>query len=908
MKKHHPWSNLDADILDHIERETHENIECGMPPEEARYAALRKFGNLTLAKENARAVWIPVWLDQLRQDLRYALRMLRRYPGFTAIVVLSLGIGIGVNGALFGIIDELLLEPLPVHAPQELVLFNWLEGRKSMRTGMDGIRTTDTATGRPTSTSFSYPTFRRLQEVNQTLSEIFAFYPLQQLNVRSDDSSDIASGQYVSGNYFKGLGVTALIGRTITDDDDEPGAPPVGVITYEYWTRRFDRDPRVVGKTVIVNKVALTIIGITPQGFSGALEVTESPDFTLPFAIEPLMAVQRSDLQRPALLWVRLMGRLKPGVTREQAAAHLNATMQQSMLDEWRQAMAAGETAAGDSTRTLDDASTLRAEAGGQGLMDARRRYVQPILLLMGCGALVLLIACLNAANLLFARGTARQQEIAMRLALGARRGRIVRQLFTENMLMAILASAVGLPLALWGTGLLLIWRPWGGGPLVLEHPLDWRMLGFCTSVAILSALVFGIAPAARVTRRRVSPVTHRGAGGASAPVMKALVAGQVGTALVLLVAAVLFVETLRNLRAVETGFNAHNLLLFRVQPQLNGYTPGEIAALYSRMSDRIQTIPGVRSVTLARYPLLSFGRRASGIRMEGAPESAENGVEINIVATNFFETMEIPIVRGRAFDERDRGIAPKVAIVNELFAARHVSAANPIGLRFRFGRSDNSGPIEIVGIAKDAKYTDLRTDTQPTVYIPLLQDIPGQANFSVRTASDPLTLVASVRRVVHEIDPNVPLFDVKSQGEQAHESVAKETMFARLASVLGSIALLLAAIGLYGTMSYLVVRRTGEIGIRIALGAQRWTVTAMVLKDTLLMAVFGVTIGIPIALIVSRVSRDVLDQILFGLRPNDPLTIAGCAVILLLVAAIAGVVPARTASKVDPIIALRAE
>ena len=672
MKKDHPLTDLDADIRDHLERETQDGIERGMSPEDARYAALRKFGNVAQAEEDTRGVWVPDWMDQIRQDVLFALRMMRRSPGFTAVVVLSLGIGIGANAAIFSIIDELLLKPLPVQAPQELVLFNWLEGRKSMRTGMDGSRTTDVPTGRATSTSFSYPTFLRLQEANQTLAELFAFYPLQQLNVVSGDNAEVVSGQYVSGNYFQGLEVDARLGRVIAPGDDRPAASPVATITDEYWNRRFDRDPHIVGQTVMVNKVMVTIIGVTPTGFAGTLNVTESPDFTLPFAIEPLMSGQASDLQRPAFLWVRLMGRLKPGITGEQAAANLNATMQHSMLDEWQRAMAAeGRTSGGESTRTPDDSSTLRAEAGSQGLMDGRRRYTQPLLLLMGCAALVLLTACMNIANLLLSRGAARQKEMSMRLALGARRGRLVRQLFTESMLLAIVGSAAALPVALWGTDLLLIWRPWGSGPLVLEHALNWRMIGFCGTIAIVTGILFGYAPALRATRAEFLQVTQRGAGGALAPLMKALVSAQVAVSLVLLIAAGLFVGTLRSLHAVEMGFNADKLLLFRVQPQLNGYKPAEIAALYSRLIERIELIPGVRSATLSRHPLLSFSHRTDSVSLEGVRATSEMEAEVNVVAPKFFETMEMPLLLGRAFRESDSAVAPRVAVVNQRFSVQ---------------------------------------------------------------------------------------------------------------------------------------------------------------------------------------------------------------------------------------------
>ena len=519
----------------------------------------------------------------------------------------------------------------------------------------------------------------------------------------------------------------------------------------------------------------------------------------------------------------------------------------------------------------------------------------------------VLLTACMNVANLLLSRGAARHKEMSMRLALGARRERLVRQLITESLLLAIAGSAAAVPSALWGTDLLLIWRPWGGGPLTLDHALNWRLLGFCGAVAIFTGLLFGFAPALRATRAELLQVTQRGAGAASAPLMRALVSAQIAISLVLLVAAGLFVGTLRSLHGVEMGFNADNLLLFRVQPQLNGYKPPEISALYSRLIERIELIPGVRSATLSRHPLLSFSHRSDSISLVGARATSDLEAEVNVVAPNFFETMEMPLLLGRAFRNSDGDVAPRVAVVNQRFAAQYFSGGNPIGHRLWFGAA-NGEPMEIVGMARDAKYTDLRNPTQPTVYVPFSQDVPGQANFAVRTVGDPLALIPAVRQAAREVDARVPLFEVKSQIDQAEESVAKEAVFARLSTLLGSIALLLAAVGLYGTMSYVVVRRTAEIGIRMALGAERRTIVKMVLRDTFAMVLAGITMGIPAALIASRAWRDVLDQILFGLQPNDPIITGSAAAILIVVALLAGWLPAQTASKVDPLIALQSE
>jgi predicted permease len=907
LSRDHADDAFDEEAQFHLEQRIAEAIARGVPADQARREAGRRFGNLTLTRERTHDEDSFPWLTDAMQDLRFAWRQMRRSPGHALTVVLILAIAIGVNTALFGVVDELLLRRLPVHAPQDLVLFNWLEGRKRMRVGMDGVRTNDVATGRSTSTSFSYRTFLRLRESNQTLVELFAFAPIQQLNTVVRGSAEIASGQYVSGNYFRGLGIEAVLGRTLTDADDRPGAAPVATITAAYWAGRLDRDPRIVGQSVMLNRTAFTIVGVTPPGFSGTLDVARSPDFTLSFAADRLLQQGDSDLDRPAFLWVNLMGRLKPGVTRVQSAASLTEPMQGAMLDEWRAAIAAaGPRAADDPTRTMADASSLRGEAGGQGLMDSRRRYAQPLLLLWACGALVLVVACMNLANLQLSRGAARRREMATRLALGAGRGRVVRQLLTESLLLSGAGAVCGLAVTSWVRASLLVWQPWGGS-MVLGSALDWRVLAFCVSLAVLTSLLFGLTPALRTTRAGLTHIARRDSGGAP-PLTRALMIAQVAVSVVLLVSAALFVTTLRNLRGVEKGFNADDLLLFRVQPQLNGYGRAELATFYARATSRIEAIPGVRSVTVSRHPLLSFSHRADGLSLEGARTADGVGVEINIVAPSFFQTLEIPLRLGRPFTDRDTATAPLVAIVNEQFVATHFAGSSPIGRRFWLGKPDPQRPIEIVGVARDAKYTDLRTATKPAVYLPLEQDVPGQASFAVRTAGPPLALAAAVREAIRTIDPGLPLFDVRSQVGQAQESVAKETLFARLSTLFGAIALVLVAVGLYGTLSYAVARRTAEIGVRMALGARRVTVVGMIVREAAQIAGIGLAIGVPVALAASHALRSVLDQVLFGLSAMDPRSIAGAALVLLVVALLAGAIPARRAASIDPLVALRVD
>jgi predicted permease len=898
--------DVDEEIRFHLSQRIDEHLADGLTETEARRAAHTRFGNVTLARERTREADSLRWLADALQDLRYACVQMRRGPGHALAVIAIIALGIGVNTALFGVVDAVLLRQLPVRSPGELVLFNWLDGRKTMRFGLDGVNTVDEATGRTTSTSFSYPTFVRLREAGQPLVDLFAFAPIEQLNTVDAGRTDVATGQYVSGNYFRGLGVEVSIGRTLTEADDRAGATLVATITDAYWARRFGRDPAVVGRRILVNRTPITIVGVTPPGFAGALEVTQSPDLTLPFAADPVLWGEGSDLRRPAFLWVRLMGRLAGTTTREQAAAALQGVLQRTMLDEWHEALATRRSpAAGDTLRTLADASTLRAEPGGRGLMDSRRRYATPLLVLWASAALVLLVTCLNVANLLLARGVGRQREIATRLAIGAGRWRIVRQLLVESLVLSAIGAAAGLALAVWGRSLLLVWQPWGG-TLPTASGLDWRVVAFGTGLAVATSVLVGLVPAWRVTGDRLGLLARRD--GAGAPrITRLLMVGQVAVALVLLVAAGLFAGTLRNLQRVDKGFNADGLLLFRVQPQLNGYAGPALSGFYDRAIARIAALPGVRSVAVSRHALLGMSRRSDGVAIEGARNGGA-GVLINIVSPGFLDTMEIPLLLGRRFTDRDDGAAVRVAIVNQRFATVHLGGADPIGRRFRLGARADAPAIEIVGVARDAKYTDLRSVTAPTVYLPLSQEPPGQAAFAVRTAGPPLALAPDVREALRAVDPTLPLFDVQSQADQGDESLARETLFARLSVLYGAIALLLVAVGLYGVTSWSVSRRTAEIGVRMALGARRASVVALVAREVASMAGVGVALGLPTAALLSRTASAVIDPLLFGTTALDPAAFIAAAAVLIGVSLAAAVLPARRASAIDPLTALRAE
>jgi predicted permease len=901
---------LEEEMRFHVGMKAEENLSAGLSPEEAYYAAQRQFGNQTLLREVSREMWGFRSLETLIQDLRYGFRMLRKNPGFTAVAVLSLALGIGANTALFSLIDEVLLKMLPVKKPAELVLFSWLSGPRGMARGINGSAYTDQATGLRTSTSFSFLTFERLRDSNEALSDVFAFAPIEQLNVNVDSQAEVARGQLVSGGYYAGLGVRAMLGRTITAGDDQAGASPVVVITHRYWRRRFGLDADVVGKTINVNNVPFTIIGVTGPEFSGALQVGESPDVSIPLAMEPQVSPDDHNLDEPWFWWLRVMGRLKPGFTEEQARASLEGIFQQSALEGWLAGQSRMRARGQAAVQEPRDVPMLRLSPGGQGLTESRRAYAQPLTILMIVVGLVLLIACANIANLLLARAAARQKEIAVRLAMGASRFRIMRQLLTESVLLAGLGGALGVLFAYWGKDMLLALRPWGGSPLALDLTLDPRVLGFTAAVCLLTGMLFGFAPALRATRVDLTPALKENAGsmsGGSRPLLsKALIVAQVAMSLLLLIGAGLFVGTLRNLQGVDIGFNRDNLLLFRVDPRLSGYRADQMADLYQQIIGRIEAVPGVRAATISRHPLLSGSSRTSGIHVQGNTRqpNEDDYVYVNLVAANFFETMEMPILLGRGPGPRDDARAPKVAVINQTMARKYFGEQSPIGRRFGLGGPETSGQIEIVGVARDAKYTDLRRETPPTVYTPYQQESPGQVNFAVRTADDPEALATSVREAVREVDENLPLFGVKTQSQQADESLAQERLFATLSSFFGLLALLLASIGLYGVMSYSVTRRTNEIGIRMALGAQRRDVIRLVLRETLLLVLIGLLIGLGTSLATTRL----ISSLLFGLTPNDPVTIALAALLLIAVATVAGYLPARRGSRVDPMVALRHE
>jgi predicted permease len=865
-------------------------------------------------------------MHTLIQDVRYGFRMLLKNKGLTAIALLSLALGIGANTALFSVVDAMLLKMLPVKEPERLVLFSSVAPREFSVGGYNGSSRTDPATGRRSMTSFPYLSYQRMREQQSPLSDLFAYADVS-LNVNADGRADLASGQAVSGNYFATLGVLPHLGRTLTDDDDKPGAAPVAVLSYRYWQERFGNDNSVVGKQINLNNVAFMVVGVAPEGFNGTMNVGLSPDLTVPLQTEPLLYVDRKQSYLTRNVWfLRLMGRLKPGATPAQAQAQLENAFHQSVVEHRAARQAQAAATGGNKISDLDPQSYPRlfADPGGQGEMFLRRNYAPSLYLLLGVVGLVLLIACANVANLLLSRAAARQKEIGLRLALGASRWRLIRQLLTESVLLSVLGAGFGLIFAVWIKDGLLTVSVWGGHGMRALHPqLDWRVLGFTLGLSLITGIVFGLAPAWRSTKLDLTPALKESGRTSSAIhrswLSRGLVVVQVALSLVLLVGAGLFVRTLLNLQRVDPGFNTQNLLLFNISPGLIGYKDEPLRQIYPRISERIETIPGVEAVTFSRMALLAQGSSSSSVFLREAlnsPPDSEGQIKPSgdgyrhSVRENFLEAMGIPLLQGRTFTPHDDAKAPRVAVVNQTFAAKYFPNDNPIGKRFTF---DTSKPdeIEIIGLARDAKYARQRDEIPPTVYSSFRQERPTPfATFEVRSSGDPAAVIAAMREAVKEIEPNLPMGEVRTQIEQADETLSMERLFAKLLTLFGLLAQQLAAIGLFGVLAYTVSQRTHEIGIRMALGADRTNVMKMIVRQGMVLALLGVVLGLIAAYVLTKYLESwvKLSDMLFGVKVSDPFTYGVIAVLLIVVALIACFVPARRATKVDPLVALRYE
>ncbi len=824
------------------------------------------------------------------RDIRHVSRGLRKTPGFVLVVVLTLALGIGANTAIFSLMDQVLLRSLPVRDPGSLVL---LDGPGAFQG-----RTMNAMT-------FSYPMYRDFRDRNEVFEGILARVPVS-MTVVWRGQSERASGELVTGNYFELLGVRPALGRVFNAADDQtPGAHPVAVLTHGYWMRRFGGDPRVLNQDVTVNGHPLTIVGVSAPGFTG-LQVGQAADVMVPVMMKAQMTPTWNDLDNRRSRWLNLMARLKPGVSREQAIAAMDVVYRQINEAEIKDIPNASE-----SFRKRFVEKRLVMLPGHRGLSDLRSQFSTPLVVLMGMVGMVLLIACANVANLLLARTTSRQREIAVRLALGAGRGRIVRQQLVESGLLALAGAAVGLVLATWTGELLLAALPGDPATRNLSSSPDVRVTAFALGLALLTAFVFGLIPALQATRATVTSSLKEEAGsvaggGRQAQFRRLLVIGQVALSLLLLAGAGLFARSLFNLKSVDPGFRIDNLITFSIDPTLSGYDNPRMLSFYERMQQELAAIPGVSGVSMSEVGALTGNQWQMTIRVDGyVPKEGENmNPTVDGVAPDYFKTMGIPLLAGREFTDRDTIGAPQVAIISETMARYYFGTDPAVGRRIGFGR-DAGTNIEIVGVAKDVRSLQLRNEPERFVYIPYRQDDSVTSlTFYVRSSQDGPSAATAVRQTAQRLDPNLPIFDMKTMQVQVDESLFVERMVAALSVAFGVLATLLAALGLYGVMSYAVARRTREIGIRMALGAERSRVLWLVLKEVAVLAAIGIVVGFAGSI---WITRQVQSQ-LFGIQPNDPLTLLATMVLLGTVALVAGYIPARRATTIDPMLALRTE
>jgi len=917
---------LDDEIRSHLEMQIEENLHQGMSTAEARYAALRKFGGVDQVKEVYREERSLLGVETLLRDLRYGFRMLRRSPGITAVAILSLGLGIGANTALFTVVDAVLLKTLPVEAPEQLIIFEWQAGRPFRMSGMSGTSNVDVPPNMRGLSLFRYDVFEKMQQArtaDSPLSDLFAFGPIREMNARVGEEAEIIDGQGVSGVYYSALRLQPSLGRVITEEDNQLSAPPVVVLSDRYWQERFGANPSVIGQQLILNKQAFTIIGVTPPAFTGTLQVDYQPAVTIPLALEPLLRGENSRLgtvKRPGVWWLNLMGRLKPGATAEQAQQSLNSAFQSAALEAMPPPRKADQPAQLDPK----DYPRLLTESGSRGMQDRRKSYAPTIYGLFIVVALVLLIACANLANLLLARATLRRPEISVRLAVGAGRWRLMRQLLTESLLLAVLGGALGVFFAFWGKGALVAMtnRDTGLLPSGVDLNLNWRVLVFTLLVSLTTALVFGLVPAWRATSLDLTTAlkhSRRMTSGASR-LSKGLLVVQVALSALLLAGAGLFLRTLYNLDHVNLGFNQNNLLVFKLQPQQGGYKDERLVKFYQQLFEKFDHLPGVQSATFARVELIAADNWFNDFLLPGEQKETapEHETMRQMVRENYFATMEIPFLRGRQFTAKDDQHAPRVAIVNETFARNFFPGAEVLGQRIRF--TDDKGEVEIVGVVADTKYERQREDIKPLFYTPWQQegDTIGTMSFALRTTGEPAALVTAVRQAVRELDSNMPVTEVSTQTARAHATLGKERLYARLLSFFGMLALLLAAIGLFGVLAHSVSQRTNEIGIRMAFGARMSNILRLVIWQGMKLVLFGLAVGAACGYGLKRLAASgifgldnwqrPMGDLLYGVNATDPLTLITIGLLLTSVALIACWIPARRAAKVDPLVALRYE
>jgi predicted permease len=871
--------DLDDELRDHVERRTEEYLASGLTAEEARRQAILEIGGIEKRKAECRDTRRVNWIPELIEDLRFGLRMLCKSPGFTVVAVLTLALGIGANTAIFSVLNGVLLKMLPVREPARLVQLEETYQNDAFN-------------------FFSYASYVQLRDHNRVFSDLFA-WANRSMNLGTHDGVVPVKGLFVSGNYFTGLEVPALIGRTILPSDDQPGATPVAVLSYSVWQSRFGADPLAIGQTMVLERVPVTIVGVTPPSFFGT-EVGRSFEVAIPVSLQPRLNPDRPFIARVDAQWLRVMARLGSGVSQQQARAQCAALWPQILLQI--------------DPRHLYGAHNfgIRLDAASTGLSELRDDYSHPLVILLGIAGFVLLIACGNVSNLLSARARAREREFAVRLALGASRWRIARQMLAECTLLCALGGASGLLLASWGARTLIrLLSVAGFDQVKLDVGFDLRVLLFATSIGVVALLASGIIPALRITNSGLETSLRGGQflTGKTRRLNREMVSAQVALSLPLVLGAALFIQSLHNVLAVDTGFNREGVLMAHINAARAGYSLDRLASLYEQILERLGSAPGVRAATLSTYPPLTGGGgtffSASGLSIDNhpAPRKTYGNVYLNEVAPGFFDTLGIPFLSGRDFRRFDNAQAPRVVIISEALATQLFPHENALGHAIQV--TETSGPAEIVGVVKTMKYETLRESPHYIVFEPYAQDIQNSSSVWVEVGASNLAGMTNlVRERVAGVARQVPIDDSVTLNDWVNQFLVRDRLMAALAGGFGVLATLLAAVGLYGVVAYAVRQRTREIAVRMAFGAKRGDVLVLILSDVALFVVIGVAVGTLAALALARL----LPHILFEVSPSDPGTMLWAVCILTGTALAAAYIPARRATRVDPIVALRDE
>ena len=881
-------------------------------------AARRQLGNVGLIKEDTRVTWGWTWVEQLLQDVHYASRTMRNNPAFTGLAVLSLALGIGANTAIYSVMDAVMMRWLPVRDPESLALLQWHTKHRttddSVVQHVSGHFDDDPKLGLVGSI-FPYPAFEELRKSTNVFSALFAYHPSGKLTVMIRGGAEVGIGEYVSGDFFRGLGVAPEAGRLIVADDDRIGTDVV-VVSYGFARRHFGDAARAAGQKVFLNNLPFTVAGVTRPGFYG-VDSGSAPEFYLPLhadvGFDPAKGGKSSQTRylNGHYYWIEIMGRLRPGVTLKLAQAQIAPVFQ-----NWVASTAENETQRANLPRFL-------LSEGAHGVDRLRRSFEEPLVILMGMVALILAIACANIANLFLARATARRREMAVRLSIGAGRWRVIRQLLTESVLLASIGGCGGVLVAYWAVPALRVMLA-SGSSFILRAELNVRVLVGTAALTMITGVLFGLAPALQATRVDTMPVLKESRsaephGRLPVSLSQILVIAQIAISLVLVATAGLFVRTLSRLQSRDLGFTRENVLVFQLNAKQAGHPPGELLSFYRGLEQRFSRIPGVISVAEADSPLIGDGAWGWAVVPVGKPkpEHAPSGhgsfggwenTHTLQVDAHFLSTMKIPLIAGRGFNERDRAGSAPVAIVNEAWLKANLPGHNAVGERVvSFGLDDKPVQMDVIGVAKNALYNRFDENFPATVYLPLDQNLGAPINemtFFLKTAGDPLKFTSAVRQIVHETDSRIPVTNISTQEQRIETEIGDEILFARLSASFALLALSISCVGLYATMSYVVARRTGEIGIRMALGAARGRVLSMIMRKVVVLATVGLAIGLPVAFGASRL----VGSLLYGVKAADSASLVTAVATMLIASIAAGYVPARRASRIDPLVALRHE